>query len=224
MPTSRRAAFIIVNIARMPWCGSPTSQPVAPSKFMTQVAEPLMPILCSMPPQVTPLRGPAAPSACGRNFGTRNRLMPRDARRRVGQAREHQVDDVLGQVVLAGGDEDLGAGDRGRCRRRRARRGCGSGRGRCRTAARSGTSCRVQRARGQLRQIARLQLVGGVRRRARCRRRALRPGYIANDRLAEQTISSTTNLTALGRPWPPYSGSAGEPGPAALDELRRRPP
>ena len=30
---------------------------------------------------------------------------------RVGQAGEHQMDDVLGQIVLAGGDEDLGAGD-----------------------------------------------------------------------------------------------------------------
>ena len=30
-----------------------------------------------------------------------------DARRRAFDARQHQVDDVLGQVVLAGGDEDL---------------------------------------------------------------------------------------------------------------------
>ena len=33
------------------------------------------------------------------------------ARRRVGQAREHEVDDVVGEVVLAVGDEDLLAGD-----------------------------------------------------------------------------------------------------------------
>jgi hypothetical protein len=33
------------------------------------------------------------------------------ARGRVRQAREHQVDDVVGEVVLAGGDEDLGAAD-----------------------------------------------------------------------------------------------------------------
>ena len=31
--------------------------------------------------------------------------------RRVGQLGQHQMDDVLGHVVLAGGDEDLGAGD-----------------------------------------------------------------------------------------------------------------
>ena len=39
----------------------------------------------------------------------------RDASRTVGRARrlcQHEVDDVLGQVVLAGRDEDLGAGDR----------------------------------------------------------------------------------------------------------------
>jgi hypothetical protein len=34
-----------------------------------------------------------------------------DAGRRVGQACQHQVDDVAGQVVLAGADEDLAAGD-----------------------------------------------------------------------------------------------------------------
>ena len=67
----------MVNIARMPRCGSPSSQPVARSKLMTQVAEPLMPILCSMPAHMTPLRGPGVPSSLGRNFGTRNRLMPR---------------------------------------------------------------------------------------------------------------------------------------------------
>ena len=39
--------------------------------------------------------------------------MPREPARRVRQLGEHQVDDVLGQVVLAARDEDLGAGDRG---------------------------------------------------------------------------------------------------------------
>src|SRR3546814_19883833 len=34
------------------------------------------------------------------------------AGRCVGQAREHQVHDVVGEVVPAGGDEDLGAADR----------------------------------------------------------------------------------------------------------------
>ncbi len=76
MPTSSRASFIIVNIARMPRCGSPKSQPVACSKLMTQVADPESPILCSMPAHITPFLGPASPSALGRNFGTRNREIP----------------------------------------------------------------------------------------------------------------------------------------------------
>ena len=33
--------------------------------------------------------------------------MPLVPARRIGQAREHQVHDVVGQVVLAAGDEDL---------------------------------------------------------------------------------------------------------------------
>ena len=68
--------FIIVNIAARPRFGSPTSQPVAPSKFIWQVAEALRPILCSMPATATPLRAPGLPSSLGRNFGTRNRLIP----------------------------------------------------------------------------------------------------------------------------------------------------
>ena len=63
MPTDRRSLFIIVNIACMPLFGSPTSQPVASSNVNWQVAEPLMPILCSMPVQITPLRAPSVPSA-----------------------------------------------------------------------------------------------------------------------------------------------------------------
>ena len=45
------------------------------------------------------------------------------ARRRVGQLRQHEVDDVLGQVMLAGGDEDLGAGERVAALARRHRLG-----------------------------------------------------------------------------------------------------
>jgi hypothetical protein len=47
------------------------------------------------------------------------------APRRVGQARQHQVDDVVGEVVLAEGDEDLLAED-AVVPSPRARRGCGS--------------------------------------------------------------------------------------------------
>ena len=54
---------------------------------------------------------PSVPSAPTRNFGTMNSEMPARARRRVRQAGQHEVDDVLGQVVLAVGDEDLLADD-----------------------------------------------------------------------------------------------------------------
>ena len=63
----------------------------------------------------------------------------------IGQARQHQMQDVVGQVVLAGGDEDLLPGELVAGRRRWVRPWCGSGPGRCRTAARSGTSCRPSR-------------------------------------------------------------------------------
>ena len=66
----------MTNIARMPLCGSPTNQPVASSKLSTQVADALMPILCSMDPTVTPLRAPGDPSSVGRYLGTRNSEMP----------------------------------------------------------------------------------------------------------------------------------------------------
>ena len=71
-----RAWFIITNIAARPRLASPSSQPVAPSKFMVQVALPWMPILCSIEPQASALRSPRPPSAVGRNFGTMNSEMP----------------------------------------------------------------------------------------------------------------------------------------------------
>ena len=40
MPTAMRSVFIIANMAFRPWWGSPISQPVAPSKFITQVGQP----------------------------------------------------------------------------------------------------------------------------------------------------------------------------------------
>ena len=51
-----------------------------------------------------------------------NSEMPLVPARRIGQARQHEMDDVLGQVVIAIGDEDLLAGD-AVVRRPRARRG-----------------------------------------------------------------------------------------------------
>jgi hypothetical protein len=56
--------------------GSPTMNPFASSNTSTAVAEALMPILCSMDGQLTPLRAPTPPSASGKNLGTMNKLMP----------------------------------------------------------------------------------------------------------------------------------------------------
>jgi hypothetical protein len=75
-PTWKRASFIMVNMQARPWLASPSSQPLAPSKFITQVEAPLMPILCSMAPQLSALRAPGVPSGLAMNLGTRNRLMP----------------------------------------------------------------------------------------------------------------------------------------------------
>src|ERR1700746_365701 len=60
-----------------------------------------MPIFSSIEPQVTALRAPTPPFAAGRNFGTMKSDSPRG----------HQMHDVFREIVLAGGDENLGAGD-----------------------------------------------------------------------------------------------------------------
>ena len=76
MPTPMRAEFIITNIAFKPLLASPTSQPVAPSKSITQVALPWMPIFSSMREQASALRAPSVPSAAGMNLGTMNSEIP----------------------------------------------------------------------------------------------------------------------------------------------------
>ena len=111
MPTASRAEFIIVNIARIPLCGSPKRCPVASSKLITQVAEARRPILCSIEPQRTPLRAPEAAVRRGQELGRDEQADALDALRPAGDSRQHQVNDVLGQVVFAAGDEYLGAGD-----------------------------------------------------------------------------------------------------------------
>ena len=59
-----------------PAFSSPTSQPVASSYDITQVALPWMPIFSSRPAHLAPLRAPKDPSSFGMNLGTMNRLMP----------------------------------------------------------------------------------------------------------------------------------------------------
>ena len=181
----------------MPLLGSPTSQPLASSKFITQVADALMPILCSMEPQRTPLRVPRLPSAFGRNFGTRNRLMPCVPAGASGQARQHQMDDVLGEVMLARRDEDLGAGD--------LVAAVGRGSARVRTRPRSvphwGSVRHMVPAHVPSSELRQIELPSvrrsAARLRSRHRRPASGPGYMPKERLAEQIISSTSEARRL---------------------------
>ena len=68
----------MTNMAARPSFSLPTRKPLAPSKFMTQVAEALMPILCSIEPGPTALRSPTEPSALTINFGTMKSEIPRE--------------------------------------------------------------------------------------------------------------------------------------------------
>ena len=65
-----------MNIAASPSCGSPTSQPRAPSNSITQVGLPCSPILCSSDTTRTALATPARPSASGTRFGTSKSEIP----------------------------------------------------------------------------------------------------------------------------------------------------
>ncbi len=68
----------MVNIAIRPRLGSPIMMPSEPSKFRTQVAEPLMPILCSIEPTLTLLKSPRLLSALTLTLGTKNSEIPRE--------------------------------------------------------------------------------------------------------------------------------------------------
>src|SRR5690554_2726501 len=59
-----------------PRFSGPIKKPLAPSKFITQVDEPLMPILSSIEPQLTPLRSAKVPSATMLYLGTINNEIP----------------------------------------------------------------------------------------------------------------------------------------------------
>ncbi|MNH37477.1 hypothetical protein D3C79_983870 [compost metagenome] len=66
----------MVNIAARPLFGSPTNHPEAPSKFITQVADPFMPILCSRDPQLRLFFSANVPSSLLNTLGTRNSEIP----------------------------------------------------------------------------------------------------------------------------------------------------
>ncbi len=91
----------------MPWfslasppTGQPMHLPFSP-KLSTQVAEPLMPILCSM------LADADVVGLAQRAVGVDADLRHDEERQALGaggravDAREHEVDDVLGEIVVA---------------------------------------------------------------------------------------------------------------------------
>ena len=133
------------------------------------------------------------------------------ARGRAFDARQHQVDDVLGQVVLAGGDEDLGAGDLVAAVGLLAPPWCATGRDRCRNAARSGSSCRSTRrstifgryfafSSGE---ACAMQRGDGALRQARIHGE----GHVGR---AEEFVDRMA-VSVAGRPWPPNSAGAEMP-------------
>ncbi len=63
-------------MALSPRFSSPMSQPAAPSKFITQVELPWMPIFSSIEPQETPLGAPIEPSSLTVILGTTKSEMP----------------------------------------------------------------------------------------------------------------------------------------------------
>ena len=65
-------------------------------------------------------------AAIGQEFRHGKQRYPGTPRRRVGQARQHHMQDIIGELMLAPGDVDLLAGD-GETARNRARRGAHAG-------------------------------------------------------------------------------------------------
>ena len=74
---------------------------------MVQVGEPWMPSFFSRLAQKTSFRAPGLPSPSTSNLRHQEERDAARSGRRIGKAREHQMHDVLGKVVLAVGDEDL---------------------------------------------------------------------------------------------------------------------
>ena len=144
-----------------------------------------MPSLCSIRSGRRSLRSPGRPVGVDQELRHEEQRDAAAARRRVRGARQHQVDDVVGQVVVAVGDEDLLAGDPVMLApalvAAPAPRGCAARRGRSRPAARSGSSCRSIRRTPALADTARFCSGGAVRLqqldRAEIEQRAQRPAH-----------------------------------------------
>jgi hypothetical protein len=76
-----------------------------------------MPILCSIDPQLTHFAGQPNRLRIDEELRYDEQRDAAGSCRRIGQAGEDDMHDVLGQIVIAGRNEHLGAGDRGSCHR-----------------------------------------------------------------------------------------------------------
>ena len=165
------------------------------------------------------MRAPGEPSALSRNFGTMNSVVPLMPGGRALDAREHEMHDVFGQVVLAGRDEDLGAGDlvaAVACLTALVRKHAEIG-----AAMRLGQVHRAgPAALDHLRQIGRLLLRRAVARGSPRSRPASGPDTWRNAMLAEAHHLVDDHWSAVsGRPWPPNSVRRRDAHPAALGVL-----
>ena len=142
---------------------------------------------------------------------------------RVRRAREHEVDDVLGHVVLAVGDEDLGAEELVGAVALRLGARAHQRRGRSRPAARSGSSCRSTRPRPSSAGSVVLQLVASRAAASASIAPSVSSGHSAKLMLALFHISlHGVADRACGRPWPPNSAGCCSALPAAFAELAER--
>ena len=105
IPTSKRASFIIRNMARMPLFSSPSSiprhLPLLPSD-MEQVAFPWIPIFSSTPVQTTSLGSPRLPSSLTQILGTMKQGDTVGTFGRTFDAGQNGMNDIFRQIMLAG--------------------------------------------------------------------------------------------------------------------------
>ena len=218
-PTTRRALFIIVNMQARPRFSSPTSQPTAPALAEAAVAIDHGAGRRAVDAELVLDAGAddvvaRAERAVGVGQELRHEEQRDAARagRRVGQPRQHEVDDVFGEVVLAIGDEDLLAEDAVGAVAAPLGAGASARRDRSRPAARSGSSSPSTRPTTSLRQVERLQLRRvpcAVERldRAHGQQRAEREGHAGG--VPHLCVAAVTSVS--GSPWPPNASGAARP-------------
>ena len=111
MPTPSRASFIIVNMARSPWSRSPPATRSRRRSSSRRWRCRGCPSSSRSRRRRRAFRAPTAPSAAGMNFGTTKSEMPLVPSGAPSIRASTRWTMFSREVVLAGGDEDLGAGD-----------------------------------------------------------------------------------------------------------------